>query len=207
MLRLRCGHLIDPRPCLLGLVRLFLPLHIAAHYSACLLARNLKYYPLSLHLAMRPGAPLDFVAPTFVVNLCTGKTKNFYSCSTWELLNLTPTEVADIPERLFRHIGISSDALSNILEPFSVQTVGKAFLDVKFGITLPMQYCVSRANHYSWPKGCAITGIGRDNLITVDVTYNARMNTTVLEDLLNERLGREQAVYCVVAIMGTNPRI
>ena len=151
---------------------------------------------------MRPGNPLNFVSSTFYVNLCTGEQKNFFSCDTWELLNLTPTEVADIPERLFREFGISSDALGNILGPFSVQSVGKAQLDAEFKITQPIQYCVSKANHYSWPKGCAITGIGRDNLIQVDVTYNARMNTEALESLLNDRLNRQQAVFCVVAVIG-----
>ncbi|KAK7051050.1 hypothetical protein VNI00_005162 [Paramarasmius palmivorus] len=167
------------------------------------IARNLKYYPLSLHKAMDPGAPLESLADTFIVNLCDGTQKNFYSCDTWELLNLSPTEVADIPERLFAQYDISSDYLSKVLEPFSIQTVGKAKLDEDFGIKDPVQYFISAANHYSWPKGCAITGIGRDNLINVDVTYEAKIDTEKLEALLNKRLEEKKAVYCVVAIVGT----
>lgn len=150
---------------------------------------------------MRPGKPLSFISSSFNVTLCTGEQKNFFSCDTWQLLNLTPTEVAEIPGRLFCEFGIS-EALGSVLEPFSVQSVGKAQLDKEFDITQPVQYFVSEANHYSWPKGCAITGIGRDNLVQVDVTYTARMNIAVLESLLNDRLTRKQAVYCVVAVMG-----
>ncbi|KAK7051048.1 hypothetical protein VNI00_005160 [Paramarasmius palmivorus] len=178
--------------------------NLEAHANiSYMIARNLKYYPLSLHQAMAPGAPLNFVADSFIANLCDGTQKNFWLCDPWDLLNLTPKEVADIPERLFAQYDISSDFLSKTLEPYSIQTVGKAKLDADFGITEPIQYFISAANHYSWPKGCAITGIGRDNIINVDVTYEAKMNTDELERLLNERLEDKKAVYCVVAVVGT----
>jgi len=167
------------------------------------LARNLKYYPLALKQSMAPNAPFAFVAPIFNINLCTGIQKNFYCCDTWELLNLSPTEVADIPRRLSKEYGISPEALAKQLEKFSIQSVGKEQLDAEFDIEKPPQYMVSVANNYSWPKASAITGIGRDNLVTIGVDNYARMDVGLLKNRLERNLHEKQAVYCVVAIAGT----
>lgn len=80
-------------------------------------ARNLKFYPLSLACALEPGAPLEFIRDVFEVELCTGETKLFAEASAWELMNLKPTTVFDIPERLQNEFGISSQSLSNIMNP------------------------------------------------------------------------------------------
>ncbi|VDB83367.1 unnamed protein product [Peniophora sp. CBMAI 1063] len=174
-----------------------------ANLESIWIARNLKYYPLSLRLAMHDNPVLDFVASTFRVKLCTGSEKLFCACSPWELLNLEPSTVVEIPEQLFKRYSISSDALSNILRPFSIQTIGMDKLNAAFGITRPAQYMVSLANHYSWPKGCAITGIGSKNLIEIGVNEDIRMDIEELKKQLNTCLETQQAVFCVVAVCGT----
>ena len=171
-------------------------------YTDFQLARNVKYYPLALKQSMAPGAPFAFAAPTFNINLCTGTQKNFYSCDTWELLNLAPTEVADIPTRLSTEYGISPDTLAKQFEKFSIQSIGKEKLDADFNITKPPQYMISVTNNYSWPKASAITGIGRDNLVTIGVDNDARLDMALLKSHLERRLNDKQAVYCVVMIAG-----
>lgn len=151
---------------------------------------------------MAPGAPFAFIASTFNTILCTGVQKNFYSCDTWELLNLSSTEVAEIPTRLSKEYGISPDVLAKRLEKFSIQSVGKEQLDSDFKITKPSQYMISVANNYSWPKASAITGIGRDNLVTIGVDNDARMDISLLKSRLEQNLKNKQAVYCVVVIAG-----
>lgn len=168
-----------------------------------LVARNLKYYPLSLKLAMGENGALSFIASTFKIKLCgSNETKNFYSCLDWELLNLEPSVIADIPDQLFKEYNISSDALSNALEPHSIQTLGMEELNKRFGITSPGQYMVSIANHYSWPKGCAITGIGKDNLKQIGVDQDIRMDIDELESALNDCVTHKQHVFCVVVVCG-----
>lgn len=49
----------------------------------------------------------------------------------------------------------------------------------------------------------AIAGIGSDNVVNVRVDNGARLDAVELKRLLNERLERKQAVYAVVAIIGT----
>ncbi|KAG7093015.1 hypothetical protein E1B28_009312 [Marasmius oreades] len=174
-----------------------------ANLESMWVARNLKYYPLSLYNAMRSGQPLEFAASSFMTTLCTGKSKNFFSCSTWELLNLTPTEVLDLPTRLTKQFGISQGTLDGILDRYSIQTVGKDRLDRDFDIKLPPQYLLSRANHYSWPKGAAILGIGKENMLELRVDDDARLDISHVREQLEAHLSEKHALYAVVAIIGT----
>ncbi|KAF5367520.1 hypothetical protein D9758_003623 [Tetrapyrgos nigripes] len=174
-----------------------------ANLESMWVARNLKYYPLSLKNAMKPGQPLEFVASSFMTTLCNGTQQNFFSSSTWELLNLTPTEVVDLPGRLTGQFGISQQTLDNILDQFSIQTVGKDQLDRDFDITSPPQFFLSRANHYSWPKGAAILGVGKENMIELRVDNDARLDYDHLVQELDKRLSEGRAVYGITAIIGT----
>jgi hypothetical protein len=70
------------------------------------------------------------------------------------LLNLKPTTVLEIPVRLFTEYGISSQFLQDKLYEYTIQTVGKDYLEKKFNITNPTVYYASATMHYSWPKGC-----------------------------------------------------
>ncbi|RIB26875.1 pyridoxal phosphate-dependent transferase [Gigaspora rosea] len=165
--------------------------------------RNLKFYPLSLRLAVDNG-PLSFISSSFKVELANGSHKLLKECSTWELLNLKPTTVLDIPNQLFNKYGISSQFLQEVLnEKYIIQTVGKDYLEKMFHITESIVYFASETMHYSWPKGCAIVGIGSENLKGVPVDDAARMNIDKLKELLKKCVEKRQAVYAVVAIMGS----
>ncbi|CAE6425005.1 unnamed protein product [Rhizoctonia solani] len=166
-------------------------------------ARNLKFYPLSLACALELGAPLASIRDEFEIELCTGEKKLFTKLDTWELLNLKPETVFEIPERLENEFGISSAFLSGIMNKYLIQSTGKDILEKQFGITKPSRYFVGGTKHYSWPKGAAITGIGSDNIIDIPVDINARLNASELDKLLQKCLEEKQAVYAVVSIMGS----
>lgn len=166
------------------------------------IARNLKFYPLSLKLAILES-PLKFLAtiqPSFQVTLCTGAVKDFMACSIWELLNLTPATVLGFPDYLYSRYGISQTFLQNSMYNYSIQTVGKNYLERYFHIEKPAQFFVGTTKHYSWPKAAgklnsesifcqvptltlcqAITGIGSENVVDVPVDYAARMDVKSLE--------------------------
>ncbi|KAG8702812.1 hypothetical protein FRC08_003234 [Ceratobasidium sp. 394] len=166
-------------------------------------ARNLKFYPLSLACALEEGAPLGHIRSKFEIELCTGEKKLFSEASTWELMNLKPATVFEIPERLENEFSISSKYLTNTMNKYLIQSLGKDVLEKKLGITQPSQYFVSTTKHYSWPKGAAITGIGSDNIIDVPVDISARMDPSELDKRLQDCLEDKRAVYAVVAIMGS----
>jgi len=111
--------------------------------------------------------------------------------------------VFEIPERLEKEFSISSTFLTNTMNKYLIQSLGKDVLEKKFGITQPSKYFVGTTKHYSWPKGAAITGIGSDNIIDVPVDLYARMDPSALDKLLQNCLDNKCGVYAVVAIIGS----
>ncbi|KAI1171294.1 pyridoxal phosphate-dependent transferase [Nemania sp. FL0916] len=182
-----------------------------ANLEAIWAARNLKFYPLSLKLAMKPGKELAFlttIEPPFSIENCKGEKKLFGELSTWEMLNLKPSTVLDIPTRLYETYGISSSFLQGALSQYLIQTVGKDLLENEFEIKQPAKFFVSITKHYSWPKGGAITGIGSENFIDVNIDLDARMDVEDLKKHLDFCIAPaaekdRTPVFGVVAIMGS----
>lgn len=57
---------------------------------------------------MKEDRPLAFLNDRFTVETCTGSRKSFSKLSHWELLNLKPTDILDIPDRLYEEHGKKS---------------------------------------------------------------------------------------------------
>ncbi|KAH9983311.1 pyridoxal phosphate-dependent transferase [Russula compacta] len=174
-----------------------------ANMESMWVARNLKFYPLALKRATNKEPCLAHVATHFKVTLCTGKEKVLADCEAWDLLNLTPDEVVSLIPRISETFGLSTPALQTILNNYLIQTTGKDDIEKYFGIQQPPRYLCPKTTHYSWPKGAAVTGIGSRNIIGVPVDEQARMDYRALDMLLTESIRRHQAVYAVVAIIGT----
>jgi hypothetical protein len=98
--------------------------------------------------------PLKIIPESFSVRTCQGTIKPFRTLTTWELLNLRPETVLDMPERLHDEFGITPDWLERVLLPYSIETLGKDALERYFHMDeqKPGQYFISSTRHYSWPK-------------------------------------------------------
>ncbi|KPM44453.1 hypothetical protein AK830_g2118 [Neonectria ditissima] len=163
-------------------------------------ARNLKFYPLSLFKAVTHGK-LKFIAEKFKITPCKkgSPEKLFKDLDEWELINLRPETVLDLPKKLNEQFGITGQFLEGALNEYNIQTVGREVFNIKN----PMQYFVSKTRHYSWPKGAAIAGLGSGNVVGVDVDIGARMDMAVLEEKLQQCVKSKTAVYAVVAVVGS----
>ncbi|KAG8991834.1 hypothetical protein FRB93_002569 [Tulasnella sp. JGI-2019a] len=167
-------------------------------------ARNLKFYPFSVKKAVKKE--LAFIADTFKVPLCSeddgAATKLLKDFTTWKLLNITPSNVLNIPTRLLTEYAVTLTFLQKTIKPCLIQTLEKASIEEEFD-SKPMAYFASATMHYSWPKAAAVTGIGSENVLAVDVDNSARMDVNDLEKHLEECLKNNRAVYAVVAIIGS----
>lgn len=54
---------------------------------------------------MKPEQPLEYISSKFFVETCVGKQKLFSELTPWELLNLKPNDILDIPDRLYQEHG------------------------------------------------------------------------------------------------------
>jgi hypothetical protein len=108
-----------------------------------------------VRLAMKEGGPLEFIASTFY--LSDDDETLFEDLTSWELLNIRPDVVLNIPDRLRQLYGITSQFLQVALEQYLVQSAGKdseIFQEFNTDETKlnEMVYFISAAKHYSWPK-------------------------------------------------------
>lgn len=122
-----------------------------ANLESVWVTRNLKIYPISIASAMKPGRPLAYVSSSFKIQPCTGPEKLFRDLSTWELLNLKPSTVLDIPERLYQEYHISPAFVDSVMQTYGIQSTSKTVLEKEFNI-VEIKYFVSNTRHYSWPK-------------------------------------------------------
>ncbi|KAL4767519.1 pyridoxal-dependent decarboxylase conserved domain protein [Aspergillus nidulans var. acristatus] len=173
-----------------------------ANLESIWVARNLKFYPLSLFQAITEG-DLQFAKNNFIVKTCAGAEKNFASLSTWELLNLKPETVLDLPKMLHDQYGVSPTFIEHALDKYNIQTTSKDKLEDAFQIRKPSRYLLTNTRHYSWPKGGAVAGIGSENMFGVQVDAEARVDLVDLVCKLEQCLREERAVYAVVAVIGS----
>jgi hypothetical protein len=125
-----------------------------ANLEAIWAARNLKFYPLSLQLAIKEDGDLKFLSSVnFSIELCNGRRKQFIECDTWELLNLKPSTVLNIPQELYDSFGVSQTALGEAMEKYSVQSLGLDHFLRNMDPCKQPQLFVTTTRHYSWPKG------------------------------------------------------
>jgi hypothetical protein len=104
---------------------------------------------------MEASGPLQFIADTF--RLRDNDESLFKDLTSWQLLNIPPSVVLDIPDRLREKYHITSQFLQTSLKEYLIQTVGKdSNIFQKFNTDETklneMVYFVSTAKHYSWPK-------------------------------------------------------
>ncbi|KAI1360161.1 pyridoxal-dependent decarboxylase domain protein [Xylaria arbuscula] len=175
-----------------------------ANLEAIWATRNLKFYPFSLKLAIENG-PLKFlstVEPPFIVETCNAGPKEFLKLTKEELLNLTPSTVLSLPTLLGAQYSISPGFLQDALRPYLIQTTGKGKLERKFDIK-DGKYMICATKHYSWPKGGAISGIGSENFVDINVDNEARMDVDDLRTKVDECIEKETPIFGVIAITGS----
>ncbi|KAJ7175810.1 PLP-dependent transferase [Mycena filopes] len=176
-----------------------------ANLESIWIARNLKYYSLSLRDAMKPGKELNLIASSFKIPMPAqaGQMKLLNDLSLWELLNLPPKTILDIPMRLESEYGITPTYLDSALSKYIVQTRGKQAIEFEWGMKTPPRYYISGTKHYSWPKGAAIAGLGSENMIDVPVDLDAHVDIKILRQHLQDCLDKQIPVFAVVGIIGS----
>ncbi len=171
-------------------------------------ARNIKYYPLSLKLFLKSDNEqiLDFqtIIKNIDVRLTNGEKKSLKDASVFELFNISPDEVLDIIERINHALGNQEkqNKFQEIIEDYLVQSKGVAEIHSELGgkLSIPKLY-VSQTSHYAWKKNMDILGFGKNSVVHVKSDKDFKMDVEDLEERI--RKNSEDAVLMVVAIAGT----
>jgi glutamate/tyrosine decarboxylase-like PLP-dependent enzyme len=175
-----------------------------ANIEALWSARNLKFYPLALQVALKED-PALVNAKEITIALPTGNSVPLIELDTWSVLNLKADDILALPTRLTNEYQISRDTVTASLAQYSLQSLGIQEFSRRFlsQIDKSPVFFVPGTKHYSFPKAAAVLGIGASNMIDVPVDKDARMNIAVLKELLEKCLAEKRPVYTVVAVIGS----
>lgn len=172
------------------------------------MARNLKYYPLSLKLFIdkNKAESCDFykvIAETVVA--FPNKTKSTIAEATYnELFNVSPSEVIQITERIYDSLDEEErkQKFQKVIEDYLVQSKGVLGMhtEIPEKIQIPKLY-VCQTSHYSWKKNLDILGFGKDSVIQIKSDLNFKMDIADLKEKILEN--RENPILAIIAIAGT----
>ncbi len=108
--------------------------------------------------------------------------------SEWELLNMSVEEILDIVGKLSANEMDAVKAASSRSGKF-ISKLGK--------------WIVPQTKHYSWVKALDISGVGLDQMISIPVQSNYRMNVEKLEEAIRDLIEKKIPILGVVAVVGS----
>ncbi len=108
----------------------------------------------------------------------------------WQLLNLPTAQILDL---------IDQTKEKDCFEKVKAKTVrGTGMCGIDTGVVI-----VPQSKHYSWTKAVDIFGIGQDNLYTVPVREDYRMDIEALKELIDRLTAEKKPILAVVAVVGS----
>lgn len=178
----------------------------SANIEALWVARNMKYYPLSVKMAFdKYSTELFFIGDIFIDFF----NKDIKSLSYSELFNLPSSEILNLKDRIYKRCSIEKITLAEIerkLNEVSIVNLGIFGIHSmirgvgnKEDIPLPRVY-IAKSSHYSWMKAVDIIGLGQSQLIQINVDQGYRMDIKDLETKFSDKI----PTLAVIGILGSS---
>lgn len=162
-----------------------------ANIEALWVIRNLKFFPLiAVDLLKKYNKKLNIKLPNGEIVDATELNSEF------DLLTLSPQGLSEFTNDFFAQdwphdINIDVHEHSNNISHSGM------------GNILNAKVLVPASKHYSWPKAAEILGIGRKNLVKVNVDSNFRMDVADLKQKLKELHEEKSPVLAVIGVVGS----
>ena len=174
-----------------------------ANIEALWAARNAAYFPLAVRrVAQELHLPLD-------IRLPDQTSRSLAELDPSNCLGLSPAEITHLLPRLVRAVQSKLDlSIEDACERVPALLAATGFNIPHSGVTAcyqerPPAIFVSGAKHYSIFKAADLLGIGREQVILVDVDARFRMDTRDLERKIQGAIGRGLLPLAVIATAGT----
>jgi glutamate/tyrosine decarboxylase-like PLP-dependent enzyme len=166
-----------------------------ANFEALWIARNVFYHPVAARLATRAlGIDISVVLPD-------DTRASLNDLDLWRLLNIRPACSLDLWEKLW--LAAPGPVIESTLKSHSLAALGyqdySRQLGAEFGDQLPAGVVLAAGtSHYSWAKIVAALGLGTNQLLSVPVDANCRMDPDALwEKIHSLATGRVPIMACV----------
>lgn len=179
----------------------------SANIEALWVARNIKYYPLSVKLASLLIPECKYLADRYIRSIKKDIEHSIFK----ELFNLPVQEVIELKNGISNLPSDSKFKLSEIHEMingYSVTQLGvygihhtiETLENYAEQINLPKVY-IAKSNHYSWEKALDVIGIGRNQLMKVEIDAGYRLN---MDDLCEKMEASGSPTLAVIGILGSS---
>jgi glutamate/tyrosine decarboxylase-like PLP-dependent enzyme len=173
-----------------------------ANLEALWVARNVRYFPLAVRdVCKRHGVPLALKV--------AAELRPIESVSEEQCLGIRPNQAIYLYSRFIdaveRHWHLARSEAVHTAHTLLTQnrfSVAHAGTAAAFGVR-PPKLLVSGARHYSIIKAADLLGIGRENIVLVDVDGRFRMDARDLADKLRRVIEEGCLPLAVIAIAGT----
>jgi glutamate/tyrosine decarboxylase-like PLP-dependent enzyme len=166
-------------------------------------ARNAAYFPLAVHRVARE------MRLRLEITLPDQTSQKLIDLDEEQCLGLAPSEIMHLLPRLVDAIRLQLDVPAAIAIAKTPELLAASGLSIAHSGAAacfqkrPPAIFVSGAKHYSIYKAADLLGIGRDNVILVDVDGLFRMDVRDLEAKIKKAIGKGMLPVAVIAIAGT----
>lgn len=171
----------------------------AANYEALLNIRAAKFYPIALQAALMQN---DIDLPV-VGRQC----KPLTDYSAWELMNLSLDDALALRRECL--LGVRDQVgtahygeFYQSVETERIEHKGHAAFAIKHWQEKSPMLLLPVTAHYSWEKAMKNLGFGAQQIIKVPTCANMRMDSSALNDLLEQCNQRQTPVLAVVGVLG-----
>ena len=186
-----------------------------ANIEAVWVARNMKYFPISLKLISDKVCLKNVALDDDIVKVISETTTNNKAIADLcysELFNLSTNEIsllyADVLKNLKASVRITeADKICSkyieLFKYYDIRSLGVAGIHQAIPhekMEFP-KLIVSSAGHYSWDKCLDIVGIGNSNVIRFEVDEEFRLNTEKFDQFFSAN--PNTPILMVVGIVGT----
>ncbi|HEX2693746.1 MAG TPA: pyridoxal-dependent decarboxylase [Gemmatimonadaceae bacterium] len=171
-----------------------------ANFEALWIARNVFYHPVAARLAARDlGIDISVVLPD-------DTRASLMDLDLWQLLNIRPACSLDLWRKLW--LAAPSPVIETTLKSHALATLGyqdySRQLTAEFGDQLAAGVVLgSGTGHYSWAKIVAALGLGTNQLLSVPVDANCRMDPDALWEEIQLLTARRVPIMACVTTCGT----
>lgn len=171
-----------------------------ANIEALWVARNVKYFPLSVQeVAQAENFALS-------VKLPNGSDHDIRTLDRYTLIGLKPNEAIYLLPKLIKMVRSKFPGAPASTRTWQLLNSAKSSLHGGSGLLhseFPPVILTSGAAHYSVAKAAEVLGIGRGNLVLIPSDEFFRISVPKLQTSLMKALNDRKAVIAVVGMLGT----
>lgn len=193
--------------------------HLNSGGSLCVIealwsSREVRFFPFAVKQALEKAQAgehdYEVLKPALdvEVTLSNGNTKPVMDATNWELFNIPADNALLLPEDMYEECKDGELKVNDVWDlvnrlGMNEQGWNHMWPACSDGVGGLPVYCVPSTKHYSWPKGGAMLGNGKDQLKNIWVDEDARMNIDELKDTLNHCMSEKIPVTSVTCVFGS----